>query len=184
MFNENILKNIKNRQVTIGYTDSDWDYDMYDFMAYMSSHPSEFKIWGPESRLLVLSKMEIRKSTPTFVKDIMRKLRKTFPRNYISCHGYCGFTNYSKSFEIHKDLVDVLYLQVIGDTEWSVWESDSDEREITPDQAKCIATEHFMPGKWIWVPRGTYHLVKPLGPRLGFSFGIGNDPEPASYLDV
>ena len=182
MFNENILKTIKNKQVVIGYTDSGWDYDMYDFMTYMSNHPAEFKMWEPKNKRLGLTKMETRQSTPAFAKDIIAKLKKTFYKNNITCHAYCGFTNYSKSFNIHKDQMDVLYLQVIGDTEWSIWESDSNEKEISPDQGKCILKDKFIPGKWIWVPRGTYHFVKPITPRVGFSFGIENGPNPSTYI--
>ena len=44
MFNENFLKTVRNKQITIGYTDSGWNYDMYDFITYMNTHPEEFKI--------------------------------------------------------------------------------------------------------------------------------------------
>ena len=182
MFNDKFLKTVRNKQVVIGYTNSGWNYDMYDFITYVNSHPEEFKIWEPKNRRLGLTKMESRQSTPEFAKSIIKNLKTTFYKNNISCHAYCGFTNYSKSFNIHKDQMDVLYLQVIGDTEWSIWESDLDEKEITPDQGKCILKEKFIPGKWIWVPRGTYHFVKPITPRVGFSFGIENNPDPATYI--
>ena len=181
-FNENFLKTVRNKQITIGYTDPDWDYDMYDFISYVNTHPNQFKLWEPNNRRLGLVKMESRKSTPDFAKNIIDNLKKTFYKNNITCHAYCGFTNHSKSFNIHKDQMDVLYLQIIGDTEWSIWESDLDEKEITMDQGKCILTEKFIPGKWIWVPRGTYHFVKPITPRVGFSFGIENNPDPATYI--
>jgi hypothetical protein len=184
MFNENILKSIKDRKTVVGYTDPNWNYDMYDFIYYMNSHPNEFKIWEPRNRRLGLTGMEQRSSTPDFAKNIIKILRTTFYKNQISCYSFCGFTEYSKSFQIHKDTMDVLYLQVIGDTEWSIWESDLDEKQITADQGTCVFKEKFTPGKWIWVPRGTYHFVQPITPRVGVSFGIENDLDPASYLNV
>jgi hypothetical protein len=182
MFSNKVLKSIQNKETIIGYTNSDWNYDMYNFITYMNTHPEEFKIWEPKNRRLGLTKMESRQSTPEFAKSIIKNLKTTFYKNNISCHAYCGFTNYSKSFNIHKDQMDVLYLQVIGNTEWSIWESDIDEKDITSDQAECVYKENFIPGKWIWVPRGTYHLVKPITPRIGFSFGIENNPDPSTYI--
>lgn len=182
MFNENALKSIRNREIVIGYTTPDWDYDMYDLISYMNTQPEKFKIWEPKNRRLGLTKMEARKSTPDFAKNIIKDLKNTFYKNHISCHAYCGFTEYSKSFDIHKDRMDVLYLQVIGNIEWSIWKSDSNKTNITPDQGSCILKEKFMPGKWIWVPRGTYHLVEPIDPRVGFSFGVENNPDPSTYI--
>jgi hypothetical protein len=182
IFNDKFLKTVRNKQVAIGYTDSDWNYDMYDLIHYLSTHPEEFRLWEHDNKRLGLTKMEFRQSTPDFAKKIIKDLKFTFYKNNISCHAYCGFTDHSKSFEIHKDKMDVLYLQVIGNTEWSIWESDLNEMNITPDQGKCIFNEKFMPGKWIWVPRGTYHFVKPFGPRIGFSFGVEGDPDPSIYI--
>jgi hypothetical protein len=182
MFDDNFLKTVRNKQITIGYTNPDWTYDMYDFMTYMNTHPEEFKIWEPNNRRLGLTKMELRQSTPNFAKNIIEELKRAFYKNNISCHAYCGFTDYSKSFSIHKDQMDVLYLQVVGDVEWGIWKSDIDEKDITPDQGECVYKENFIPGKWIWVPRGTYHLVKPITPRIGFSFGIENKPSPEEYV--
>jgi hypothetical protein len=182
MFNEIFLKKVRNKEATVGYTEVGWSYDMYDFMTYMNTHPEEFKIWESKNRRLGLTKMELRQSTPDFAKNIIEKLKKTFYKNDITCHAYCGFTDYSKSFNIHKDKMDVLYLQVVGDVEWSIWKSNIDEKDITPDQGECVYKEKFIPGKWIWVPRGTYHLVKPITPRIGFSFGIENDHDPSTYI--
>jgi hypothetical protein len=182
MFNENFLKTVRNKEVVIGYTDNDWNYDMYDFMFYMNSHPEKNKMWEPKNRRLGLIRMESRQSTPDFAKDIIKSLKQVFYKNFITCHAYCGFTNYSKSFNIHKDKMDVLYLQVIGNTEWSIWESDLDQKDIAPEQGTCIFKQNFGPGNWIWVPRGTYHFVNPIGPRVGFSFGIENDPDPSGYV--
>ena len=184
MFNENFLKTARNKQVVIGYTDPGWDYDMYNFIEYMNTHPEKHKKWEPENRRLGLTKMESRGSTPDFAKTILNNLKETFHKNYISCHAFCGFTDYSKSFNIHKDKMDVLYLQAIGDVELSIWVShiDKNKTQISSDQGSCIFKEKFTPGKWIWIPRGTYHLIEPITPRVGFSFGIENNPDPATYI--
>lgn len=182
MLSENFLKSVRKRESVIGYTDSDWDYDMYDFITYMDSHPEDFKMWDPKKRRLLLTKMEARASTPLFAKNIIENLKSTFPKNVITCHAFCGFTPDSKSFRIHKDVMDVLYLQVIGDIEWSLWESGSEEKSIGPDSANCVYKEKFTPGNWIWVPRGKYHLVNPITPRVGFSFGVERNPDPSTYI--
>lgn len=151
------------------------DYDMYDFLKYAINHPTDHALFNDNKKNLILHKMEERRSTPSFAREIIKELRKTFYKNSINLHGMVGFTNDSRSHEIHRDSMDVLYLQVIGEVEWSIWNSDKVIR---------VFSTKLTPGDTIWIPRGIPHHVKPLSPRVGFSFGIEGDPEASEYADL
>lgn len=180
MFTENFLQSIRNRKYHTGHIQL--DYDMYDFLKYAYSHPSNYAIWYDNEKRLSLEGMETRGKTPQFAKDIIQTLKQNFTKNNITCHAFSGFTEESKSFKIHKDRMDVFYLQVVGEIEWSIWKSDLNDSIIEPENGKCVFKEKFIPGNYIWIPRETYHFVEPITPRVGFSFGVENDPEPSTYI--
>jgi ribosomal protein L16 Arg81 hydroxylase len=161
----------------------EFSYNLYDYMRYFYDHPKDITMWNDLKENLNLVKMEERPSTPDFAKKILKELKTTFYKNKISLHSFSGFTNTSKSFDIHRDTMDILYLQVIGEIEWSIWESKLDQRIINSDEGKCIFKEVFRPGDMIWVSRGTFHHVKPLSPRVGFSFGV-EGPDPSTYVNA
>ena len=159
------------------------DFDMFDFSYLLRTHQEKDLVWRSDKRRIEMEGLERRGRTPTFAKDILKQLRKTFPQNYASLHGFYGPTIDSQSFNIHRDAMDVLYLQVIGEINWVVLD-DGGGTDLTPDQSKCTVVEkwHFKPGDLIWIPRGVIHFVDGITPRVGFSFGVENDPDPATYV--
>jgi hypothetical protein len=181
--NESFLENVRNRQYYyFGNVIDTGDFNLFKYIRLLDSHPPKDTHWQEEKETVWLNKLAGRESSPIFIKKIMNDLKKTFTLNNINCHTYSGFTETSESFGIHKDKMDVLYLQSIGSVIWSVWESDINKSEILPEQGKCVFKETFTPGDLIWIPRGTYHHVKPLGPRVGFSFGVENNLDPSTYI--
>tara|TARA_R110000868_G_scaffold126351_1_gene333343 strand:+ start:229 stop:789 length:561 start_codon:yes stop_codon:yes gene_type:complete len=180
---ESFLDNVRNRQYHyFGNIIDIVDFTLYDYIRLLDSHPIDNKQWSDEKQNVSLLGLEGRPSTPKFIKNIISELKETFTLNPISCHSFSGFTETSQSFNIHKDKMDVLYLQGIGSVVWSVWTSDLDEGTILPEQGKCIFQETFTPGDLIWIPRGTYHHAKPLEVRVGLSFGIEHKLDPSKYI--
>ena len=180
---ESFLENIRNRQYHyFGNIVDIVGFNLYDYIMLLDSHPKEHKTWNPDKENISLLKMEYRESTPIFAKNIIFDLKENLTLNSITCHSFSGFTETSQSFKIHKDQMDVLYLQVVGSVVWSVWKSSVNEDNILPEQGECIFRETFTPGDLIWIPRGTFHHVKPLSARVGFSFGVEKDTNPSTYI--
>jgi mannose-6-phosphate isomerase-like protein (cupin superfamily) len=82
--------------------------------------------------------------------DIIRK-----KLNAKGAHLYVNFLYDGNAFPKHKDEVDVVFWQIIGQTKWIV------DKEYTLE-----------PGDLIKIPKNTLHEVKPLSARAGISFGI------------
>ena len=74
-----------------------------------------------------------------------------------TAHTYMNITtqNYG-GLGRHNDTMDVWYWQCHGITMW------------TFDHLRCI----LQPGDLVTIPKGVYHEVTPLTPRLGISMGI------------
>ena len=192
MFDESFKEAIRNRKYhrpdnyelppesVFGWKEAIWLLD---------SHPDAKRTLKEYKLGFTLTAIEQRSSAPAFVKDIIKELKSTFSNNLITAHFFGGFTNKSKSFEIHRDTMDVLYLQVLGNVEWSMWEpnnieyyKDDSKKNLNREEANLSYTFLFKPGSMIWVPRGKYHLVEPYGSRLGVSFGIEGSTDPSSYI--
>jgi ribosomal protein L16 Arg81 hydroxylase len=73
---------------------------------------------------------------------------------------FFNLTTAAKGFPKHKDDYDVIYWQCIGKTLWKVEGHGDFEME---------------PGDLIYIPKGTYHEVIALTPRLGFSMAYQED---------
>ena len=71
-------------------------------------------------------------------------------------HLYINITENGGTYGRHNDVIDVYYWQVQGKT---IWKFDNNEYVINP-------------GDLIIVPKGIYHDVIPLGPRVGISMSI------------
>lgn len=181
MFDNDFINCVKSKKYYKGYTDI--EYDLYSSIKYALNHPEHLTTWEDNIRRITVFHMEYRNSTPDFIKDIRRGMRSIFTKNPVSCHSFVGLTSNNKSFRIHKDKMDVLYLQAVGEVVLSIWESESDEFNLDQSEADCMFKQQFKPGDWIWIPRGTYHLIEPLGDRVGLSFGVEGDIDPSTYVN-
>jgi ribosomal protein L16 Arg81 hydroxylase len=181
--NESFLNNVRNKQYHyFGNIIDIGNFTLYNYVKLIDSQPKDKKIWNKNKENILLLGLEKRESIPKFAKDIIFDLKENFTLNLISCITFSGFTETSRSLDIHQDSMDVLYLQGIGSVVWSVWKSSIDAAVILPEQGECIFQETFTPGDLIWIPRGTYHHIKPLETRVGFSFGIEGKPNPSTYI--
>lgn len=189
MFDEDFLNAVRQkRHYRIDYPEK-IDYSWDEFLPFLDSHPSNKIKINPEKINFNLLRLESRASSPLFVKDIISRLKKTFPKNNITAHAFGGLTRKSESFKIHRDAMDVFYLQVLGEIEWSVWKpnnvdwhNDKNYQNLSSKEGEKIFTERFTRGKMIWIPRGTYHLVQPYTSRIGISFGVEGKLDPSTYV--
>jgi hypothetical protein len=152
----------------------------------LDTHPEEYRSINKDKLRFVLTKIELRGSHPNFSKFVRQELDKTFPKNQTTVHIFGGITNKCKSFEIHRDVMDVLYLQVFGSVTLSLWKPKlgfiPTSDEIEKKNVDCYYRKHFKEGRMIWIPRGTWHYIEPRQSRIGFSFGVEGKPEPSTYI--
>ena len=194
MFDESFKEAIRNRKY---HRPNNYElppesvFGWKEAMMLLDTHPDSQRVLNGSKLSFTLTAIERRNSAPAFVKDIIKELKSTFPSNTITSHFFGGFTNKSKSFRIHRDTMDVLYLQVLGNVEWSMWEpkdveyyKDDAKKNLSKEEANLLYTSTFKPGSMIWVPRGQYHLVEPYGTRLGISFGIEGNIEASLSRNV
>jgi hypothetical protein len=131
----------------------------------------------------LLTGCEDRFSTPRWAKAALAELQKTFYKNNVTLQLFGGISNESKSGHIHKDPMDVLYVQGPGKVNWSMWTTESKKLYgVDPKECTNIYSELYTTGRACYVPRGVYHCVAPLTSRCGFSFGIEGDIDPSTYI--
>ena len=94
------------------------------------------------------------------VEFILNEIKNNNPNNNYSSHVYISLSKKSKTFGKHKDESDVWYWQCIGSTQWKIFEFNENISYI------------LEPGDIIYIPRGIFHDVIPLSPRVGISFGL------------
>lgn len=160
-------------------------FDWNDALELLDSHPEDHRVIKKQKMGFVCTALERRESNPLFAKEIISNLKQTFQKNSVTCHMFGGFTNQSKSFQIHRDVMDVLYLQVVGEIHWSAWEPKDENNtpeNIPRDDANCIYREKFVKGRMFWIPRHKYHYVEPVQSRIGFSFGVEGKTDPSTYI--
>lgn len=130
-----------------------------------------------------------RGSIPKQLKEMVAQLEEKFYKNKVTliCFGSIGPN--SKSFNIHRDTMDVIYMQGLGEVDLSIWEGVEGAKLVDNldygdrSSVRQIFKKRFKKYDIIWIPRGTYHLIEPVGSRVGFSFGIEDtDINPKDYI--
>lgn len=187
LFTEKVLEKVRRKQYHhFGNVVDTLGWDMFHFTKLLWSHPKEHIVFLDEFKRIELNQLQLRGSMPDFSKIIYRELKEVFHKHQITNLGFYGPQINSESLRIHADGMDVLYLQVIGEINWSVWKkTDLKHRgNFMPhdEVGEMLDVWHFTPGDLIWIPRGTYHRVEAWGPRLGFSFGVEGSGDPCEYV--
>lgn len=180
MFNNDFINCVRSEKIYQSHIDV--QSNLYDFIKYSWNHPKNYIKWEDNIKRIMLTKLENRTSTPKFIRNIINEMIKVFNENPITCHSFIGLTDDNKSFNIHKDIMDVIYLQAVGEVVFSIWDSEHDDPIITKDQGNLVYKKDFKPGDWIWIPRGTYHLIEPIGARVGISLGVEGNINPSTYV--
>lgn len=74
---------------------------------------------------------------------------------------FLSMTSLDSMFGKHKDSMDVWIWQIQGSSFWEI-------------EGKKNFTKKVTPGDLIYIPRGTYHTITPLEPRVSISFASEN----------
>lgn len=91
-----------------------------------------------------------------------------------SLHMYGSLCKSSRTFGIHRDTADVLYIGVIGKVLWEVYEEKGETKHLMTMESTTqdpILSEIIYPGDVIYIPRGIWHNTVPLKNRVGLSMG-------------
>lgn len=168
----NILLNcIKEKRVNYFKQAVEINYNWLMFFKFVNTHPNKHFTTQFKHDFFILDQIQLRESLPIFSKQLINLLKKETYKNTITNQAYCSFENINGSFGIHKDKMDVLYLQVLGNVEWSIFDNNNLK----------LQSEILTPGDLVYVPRHIYHSSNPLGPRVGFSHGI-EGIDPSTYM--
>ena len=169
------------------FGDRNLDLDWNQMINLFDNHPME-KIGGNVDKMNYnLLQFEKRPSAPKQLLNMVEQLKKKFHKNTISLICFGSFGKTARSFNIHRDDMDVIYMQGLGEVDFSIWDADKPD---LPNNIDHGGREHVTPRfqkrfrKYdiCWIPRGTYHLIQPMGTRVGFSFGVEGEPDPATYI--
>lgn len=185
MISEDFLQSVRDRKVhDFGNIIDVSDYDWYRFVKLIATHPNRNVVFTDPKQRVEIKECVQRPALPRFAKNIILTLNETFydPGNVTTLVILGGFDASHKSFGIHKDVMDVFYVQVLGEINWSIWETDSPNPRIEESEGKQVWKDKFTPGRAIWIPRGTFHNIEPLSARVGFSFAIEKHPDPSTYI--
>lgn len=168
MIFENKLTYIRERKPFFGTLPLTIDYTWDEHMKLQDTHPEELLDVNKEKLRIGLNSFHLRPSAPWFAKTIDDEMRKVFHqhKNKITNIAFCGFGCDNKSYPLHKDSMDVFFVQVINDVKFVL-----NEREVK-----------LNPGDYVWIPRGTYHQIIPNKSRVSFSFGVEGGVDPSTYV--
>lgn len=109
-----------------------------------------------------------------FTLEHIENMKTIFYKNKISLIAFLGVGPQSDSYPIHKDKMDVLLMQRSNSISLSLCNG--------PEENHTMCETVMKPGDMVWIPRGTYHRIKPSGNRITFSFGVEGDPNPITYI--
>lgn len=185
MFDEKFLQDVRDEQFHFFDKNIKLDYTWYQFLKLLKTHPDKITSFNDEAMRFSLTALQHRAMIPRFAKNILSELRNTFPQNTISLIAFGGLDMDHRSFKVHRDGMDVLYVQVLGNIDWSIWEAYEDTDAFYPHhtwEGKQIHKQTMIAGDAVWIPRGTHHHVHPLSGRVGFSFGVEGQPNPSTYI--
>ena len=172
------------------FGDRDLELDWNSMIKLFDTHPMA-KVGGNVNKLnYTLLQLEQRASTPKQLLNMVEQLKKKFHKNTISLICFGSFGKTAESFNIHRDTMDVIYMQGLGEVDFSIWKWIGKDGIKLPDNidhgnrndVKQIFKKRFKKYDICWIPRGTYHLIQPRGTRVGFSFGVEGDPDPSTYI--
>jgi hypothetical protein len=187
VFDEKFLNAVRDRKIYHFKLDFPvsltWD-ECFDLINRVDINDKKHIVMNERGRFNFLSILQLGTFVPKNVRQIEQHLKDTFYKNVISCQIFAGIHKQSGSFPIHKDVMDVCYIQVKNDITLKIFKDP---------ESRSIFSKKFQPGDGIWIPRGTYHQIVTDKPRIGYSFGVegpadkkirdqGVDLDPSTYI--
>jgi len=164
-----ILEHVREKKPLFGTLDVDWTWT--DALTFLDSHPQDLIDRHHDKMRFFLSNAHKRPSSPEFAKNVVSEMRKIFTKNPITNIAFMGFGSENKSYPWHKDKMDVFLVQVLGDVQIRV---ENSEWSDTP--------RNFRVGDCVYIPRGTHHQIITGKSRVTFSFGVEKEPDPSTYV--
>ena len=166
----------------------EWDWNTA--MRLIDTHPEDLYDWNREKNRLGMNRFHDRPSSPRIAKDIVREMHDFFvdqaPKKFegeyesgapqVTNIAFCGFGQDSGSYPRHKDRMDVFLLQMIGECKITIG--------YTEEPSDADQTVIMQPGDCVYLPRGTWHQLRPTVSRVTFSFGFESDKDcdPATFI--
>ena len=173
------------------FGDRDLELDWNSMINLFDNHPMN-KIGGNVDKMnYTLLQFEKRPSIPKQLEDMVKQLREKFYKNTVSLICFGSFGKTARSFNIHRDAMDVIYMQGLGEVDFSIWDANKPDLPGNLDHLKKTYVDEVVTQRFkkrfkkydiCWIPRGTYHLIQPVGTRVGFSFGVEGKPDPSTYI--
>lgn len=145
-----------------------WTWD--EALPYLDTHPADLLDRNDTKQRFFCKSAHERESTPTFAKEVFQRMRTVFPQNHITNIIFMGLGPDSESYPMHTDTMDVFLVQAIGTV------------KIIVEGFLGDADIDLYAGDFIYIPRGTAHQILPQGSRVTMSFGVEQDPDPATYV--
>jgi ribosomal protein L16 Arg81 hydroxylase len=137
-----------------------WPYDLFSGLEAGNS--------------FLLANMERVNPKVHFISNIMSLVFDT----WVTTNVYGGFSDQGRSFPIHADDQIVLICQMVGQSEWFVYNEEWDLTPSTqvPDEGLCTTAVHTIlnEGDVLYIPLRRYHKCIPMGSRLSLSVSVEN----------
>jgi len=163
------------------------DFNMFDMANLYRTHPSgknnDLIIINEKKKRVDMKAFGLRSSAPQCLQDVLPMLRQYRPvENRVTSIAFMSFTADGKSFDIHRDSMDVYYVQAVGQVTWTFWDirDDIEAHAATPEDGTIIEQRVLNPGDAVWAPRGVWHHVTVTEPRAGVSYGIEGPVDPST----
>lgn len=110
---------------------------------------------------IVIEELEVKPFAPDISKQIVNELSIVFKDKKITSHLYSAPVQ-TNTKRIHKDHMDVIFLQVYGKVKCSIWKNPNE----------MIEERILNQGDMVYLPTGVYHWFKPISSRISLSFGL------------
>tara|TARA_X000000950_G_scaffold277496_1_gene367039 strand:- start:1625 stop:2320 length:696 start_codon:yes stop_codon:yes gene_type:complete len=107
-----------------------------------------------------------------FLNETMWKQCQEFEKHYGigQANIYCSSQKDAKCFPIHADSTDNFLFHVRGKIRWYIYKEFADEGNYRPDDATLEEVVDLSDGDLLYIPKGKYHRVDTLSPRISISF--------------
>ena len=169
-FAQNIIsEHVRNKVPHWGTVPVNWSWA--SALHFLDTHPANKIDHHTEKMRFFCHSAHKRGKSPTFAKNIVQGMESMFWKNTITNIAFYGFGATTDSYPWHKDRMDVFLVQVLGDIQIRVENTEWEENPRT-----------FMPGDCVFIPRGTHHQIIAGKSRVTFSFGVEYQPDPSTYV--
>ncbi len=107
-----------------------------------------------------------------FLNETMWKQCQEFEKHYGigQANIYCSKQEDAKCFPIHADSTDNFLFHVRGNIRWYIYKEFATKGNYRPNDATLEEVVDLNDGDLLYIPKGKYHKVDTLSPRISISF--------------